>query len=431
MKKIFAIFVFALMIYGAGAVTSDLQDSYKQKQTVAIKLTGEILQNIENNQVALERGNSFVAFDRGAENINDVNYLWFVTPSSEGAYKLVVRNIQTTENGQTKLVDYEKNFNITNESEEYYVTPGVEAASADFYITAVNNKDFPLSVQLSNPDRQFALMPGVNKIKFLIKDFQAADTNLKIGKYSVIAKVYGAQNQTGGELNNSGNASVENTSDANASTIFLPGNVSFEFETPVIKANLPGLETKVNFTFRIKNTGDKTLKNLKFVYNKAYFFVYDENKSIMPNESAEFRLNINKSPNNYFRDAILVQSENFSSYMIVILEVAGNQTNSSVEYVPQNQSSSFYYCSEIDKDAKICKAEETCSGTEVDSLDGQCCIGNCQSENKTSTSSWIGYLIALVVIAAGIFIFMKYRKTNSNKESVVKSKFLSAEKKLP
>lgn len=96
-----------LFAFNVSAITTNLADSYKQKETAIVFIDGNIQQQIQNEQIKLQRGNSFVAFEYGIKNLDGKNYLWFVTPFNEGNYKLSIENIQAVENGQTQLVNYQ------------------------------------------------------------------------------------------------------------------------------------------------------------------------------------------------------------------------------------------------------------------------------------------------------------------------------------
>ncbi len=448
MRKELFILVFVILICSGSAITTNLADSYKQKQTVTIKIDGSILQPLQESQVKLKRGNTYVAFERGLASFDDAYYLWIVTPGVEGNYKLVIENIQSIVNGQSQLVTYEKNFNVTNESEDYYITPGVEVASADFYVTAVNGKDVIQQISVDFPNRHINLYPGETNIFFPISEFAGTQTiDLNVGKYQVPAKIFGIEISTNSSLNNTDanftlnntnttlngiNVSLNNSGNGNFSTI-VSGNYSFLFVTPIIKTNLSNSSTNVSVKFQIKNDGEDEIKNLKFFYNKEYFFIDYRNETIEPNKSREFNLVIKKAPGKYYRGSILAKAGSFSKYMVVMVDVANQPLNKPiVEYVMQNQSNLYYYCNEIDKDARVCSAEQSCSGNEVDSLDGKCCIGQCETPSSgRGVGSWIGYLIGILLIIVIGYVFLKYRKVNSNKERLVKEKFATAERKLP
>ncbi len=89
-----------------------------------------------------------------------------------------------------------------------------------------------------------------------------------------------------------------------------------------------------------------------------------------------------------------------------------------------------YYCYEFP--GKTCKADETCSGQIITSLDGACCVnGDCAATSGGGGSlAWIGWLLAAIVVIVIIYIWMRYRKVKAEKNPLEK-KILSFEKKIP
>lgn len=88
-----------------------------------------------------------------------------------------------------------------------------------------------------------------------------------------------------------------------------------------------------------------------------------------------------------------------------------------------------YYCYEFP--GKICKADETCSGQTITSLDGACCVnGDCGAEESGGSLAWIGWLLAAVVVILAIYIWIRYKKVKTDKNPLQK-KVISLEKKIP
>jgi len=89
-----------------------------------------------------------------------------------------------------------------------------------------------------------------------------------------------------------------------------------------------------------------------------------------------------------------------------------------------------YHCYEFP--GITCNADEKCSGETIISLDGECCVnGGCQPKDESSWSSaWIGYLIAAILIIAGVFIWMRYKRVKTDKNLPIEKSLLN-NKKMP
>ena len=86
----------------------------------------------------------------------------------------------------------------------------------------------------------------------------------------------------------------------------------------------------------------------------------------------------------------------------------------------ENVSGEFkYYCSELG--GKQCNAGETCSGQSKETLDGRCCLANCLVVQDDTTSSWIGYLLAIVALGIVAYVWIKYKKAQPAPDIVDKA----------
>jgi hypothetical protein len=74
-----------------------------------------------------------------------------------------------------------------------------------------------------------------------------------------------------------------------------------------------------------------------------------------------------------------------------------------------NQTSiqSKYYCSELS--GTICGSDSSCSGQTVSASDGDCCIGSCSAKSSSGGNSWIGWLIAGIVVLGIAYFWAKYK----------------------
>lgn len=425
-KEVVFVLIFILSA-SVSALTIELENSYSQKQTVIVQIQGNLQQQIQEEQVKLLKGNSYVAIEHGLQSIDDERYLWFVTPSSEGNYKLTIENIQAIENGESVLIDYEKNFTVGNETAEYYIQPGAVIALSDFFITAKNNRDYDVNINVDAPSaREVVLKPGETKINFDIDEFEGTQsTILNIGIYGVPSKIFGKKITSGNPIEENETEGANGTQD-----VEVRGNYTFEFGSPVIRTKVLDSSVGKRIKFQIRNIRESDLPTLRFALNDEYFLIDEQSYYAEDNETAEFELVVKKIPEGVFREAVSARIGEYQKYFLIILEKTDKAENESeVEYVPEEEGNSFYYCAELG--GKFCGVEQSCSEDEVDSLDGMCCLAECNSGSSGGIGSWIGYLIAAIILVVIAIVFLKYKKVNENKESAIKERFISAEKKTP
>lgn len=71
---------------------------------------------------------------------------------------------------------------------------------------------------------------------------------------------------------------------------------------------------------------------------------------------------------------------------------------------------------------EICADDEECSAKTITSASGPCCVGIdavCKSKGSSS-KAWIGYLLGAIVILAGVFLWVRYKKIKAEKNPIGK-----------
>ncbi|MFH1802616.1 MAG: hypothetical protein ABH864_04140 [archaeon] len=171
------------------------------------------------------------------------------------------------------------------------------------------------------------------------------------------------------------------------------------------------------YNFVVKNNGESELNGLRLDFNPSKFSIEpNRNISIGANQSRTFNLTIKEFwRGRPFKGVVIAQYEDIYEYMLVDISFTEEEGDAITAYSKNSTSSGpSYYCSELS--GYSCSADETCEGEIVSTIDfNQCCVGSCNgSGGGSSGNSWIGWLIAGIVIVVGAIIFLKFRKTGKN-----------------
>src|SRR3989344_9143403 len=126
------ILVGLLIIPSVFAITTDLKESYKPRETIIFKIEGNILENIEKEQIDFLRGHVSVPLEFGLEKIQGDYYVWAIAPENNGTYGFVINELITTDKGKIVEIDFEQNFSVQGEIIDYNVKPGVIFTGKDF-----------------------------------------------------------------------------------------------------------------------------------------------------------------------------------------------------------------------------------------------------------------------------------------------------------
>ena len=281
----------------------------------------------------------------------------------------------------------------------YYVKPGIILTQGEFSVDIYSNEDSDTNISVNFPiEREVILNPGKNTLSFSLNNISATTfTKINIGKYSLPAYIIKVEEEK---------AKLRIEPNTIISTAY--------FQDVLI------------YPFQLVNFGDKRL-DIKLEYNKEIFSLSSENLiSLKENSFAELNLTLKvltDETKKGINEKISFVIDNQKFELPVIISFTENKSEASTPYI---EGSIVYYCIELK--GKVCSAGEACNGEVKPSIDGACCIGECKSP-ETSSSSWIGYSIAGLLVIVVIYIFIKYRKTKNIKEGF--SKELSKAEKLP
>lgn len=376
MKKILFLFILLLLPL-VSSISTTMLPSYQRSETMIIEIQGNILEPIERTDVVFKRAHVAVAVDYDIRRILDKYYLYAQVPSTSNNYTLFINNVATTVNGQNQVVNFNQTFEVTSNLTDYSINPGFIVTNQDFSISINSNFDSSQSINSDFPDeRAITINPGINNINFDIISKESGFYLATIGKYQVPIFITSSQ------------SSQEEISLTVYPKIFR--------ET--LKINNPK-----SYDISIKNNGQQPVQGLYFVYDEEIFSLSNSSLSLGANETVNLSISLINT-NRDILETILI-SKGSEAIENISFQIQFTQNDSRVT----NSSNPEYYCSELG--GKFCSALEVCSGQNVQTLDGSCCVGTCSIAEEESSSSWMFYLFVGLVLIVIIFIFLKYKKT--------------------
>ena len=395
MKKLCLLSAFIIILsylQFAGAITTDMKDSYSPGETMIVGLSGNILEQIPSENVVFKRGHVAVPLEYDIKKLGDKTYLWAIAPLSEDNYTLNINGVVTTVAGNVQKIDYEKNFTVAGKVADYSVKPGFVLAKDDFDLTIRLNEDFDKTISVSFPvEQNILLKPGDNKLRFSIANVTGTQfITAVIGRYSV--PIYIISNKTA------------------AAQIITP---VLEIIPTYIQRIISGLES---YKIKIRNTGSERIENIQIFYNKDLFSITPQSEgiNIESNDSFFFTIVVNNLTN--IKEKIYINAPNVSIDLPVEINITENAT-SPLENASKGADAG-YYCSELS--GVICSSDESCTGQTQTSIDGLCCIGKCAAKPKASSSAWWGYLLIVLVLTGIIYLYIKYKKAKPKKNLLEK-----------
>ncbi len=388
MKKSGLILLFLLIPF-VSAISTDMKETYQPGETMIIEITGNILSPIAPEDIELKRNNVQVPFVYDVKRLADKYFLYGILPQNENNYTLYIHDLSTTENGATEEIDFNQSFQIAGNLTAYSINPGFisaeDEAEAEFKIFL--NRDVPEEITIDLPSEwTFVLQPGENTITIPLGEIPGGLNFINIGTYRVPVL-------------------VENSREVDSTDIgyiaFYPRNI----QRTVLKGDA------VSYPFRITNEGDED-REITIEYDDDIFRIQPETPKIIPaGEDAEFTLEVIHGDVDI--DKIITVNSGDEAYEFEVDITYTENESDIINPSLNNSGNSGYYCSELG--GNVCAGEESCNGEVLPSIDApSCCIGTCVQAEKTSYS-WIGYLIAAVVLIILVVVGGRYMKTRNNK----------------
>ncbi|MEK6892634.1 MAG: hypothetical protein AABX07_00350 [Nanoarchaeota archaeon] len=407
MRVLIIILTLTIMPF-ASAISTDMKKEYSSGETIIAEISGNILEPLSADNVKLKRINSEVPIEYDLKRIGERYYLWMIAPSTPDNYTLIIKNIATTILGQAEKIDFTQNFTVLTNLSDYSIRPGFIFTQEDFSVKVQLNEDADKTISADFPDkREVVLKPGENKISFSIKDFgNVGFIKINIGKYVLPADI----------INKNKQVSIKR---------------GFAFSPEIVESEMLLAENEKISAVGLKSLEKNGTEIIRLKYDKDKFSLSpDSNITIGPNETIYFNLTIKNFKTGELYDEVYAISSNFSALLVVKARIIENRTLPVVVDNVENKTDvkKNYRCSEI-SNGRFCSSNELCSGQSLNALDGNCCVGVCAAKSSGG-SSWIGYLIAAIVIVAVAIVYVKYKKTHAEKNPLQK-KLAESAKKAP
>ena len=384
------VFCILLLSGFVSAISTDLKANYDRGETIIAEIKGNILEPITKEQVDFIRGHVSVPFDYDLKKLGEKYFLWASAPTNENNYTLVIKDIVTTENGKTTKINFEQNFSVAGNFSDYNIKPGFIFTREDFSVDIYFNEDSENKINAGFPSREIILKPGKNTIEFSIEE--ANETGLymiEIGKYAFPAYIF-----------------VE---EVNGRQIGKKPMLRFE---PERIASIMLIGEKSAYPFQIVNFGDWDVGDIEIDYDENIFSIDRETIGLKAKEGIELNASFIGDISEEMKikgisRIITARAGGYAFELPVVINFTEKQEEAKTPYL--NNYTRLSYCSELK--GKVCVAEENCTGETKTSLDGACCIGACaKKEIESGNYSWIGWLIAGIVLLVIIYAYLRYKK---------------------
>ncbi|VVB83685.1 Uncharacterised protein [uncultured archaeon] len=404
MKKevILVLMLFCLVFPFVSAVEFDLNQNFSQGETLVEKVSGNFLSPLTKNNIFFYEGHVRIPMEYGVLGINGDYYIYaLLSGKSEGDYSVSIENAQYMKGAEILSDKIIKNFTITNETADFFVSPGVMISAGDFFLELQNTGDNQVTISINTE----ANNSGIRKV-----EASANSVQLKSGE---IKKIYFKVGIGKPELK-----TIELKTEK---TIYeIPVYISselegilqptFSFEPSSVTYSFP-TNSIIKETIYLYNTGEKEINNINISLDDSLISLVNLSvtkiTSLKPDSKVSIELTFFSKNETTELGNLKAKSEDAIAYSSISLKLMNNYTLSPNETI----QSSAKTCTELL--GSVCNiSTEKCSQEPVYATDNLCCMGTCDKIQKSGSSAKvIGILLFILVVAGGAwFYFKKYKK---------------------
>jgi len=432
-EKIFFVVIVSLIFFVSvvSAVEISMKSSYKQSETMIVKINGNFVSSLTKNNIFFYRNNNVaIPIDKEITNIDGDYYMYAVLPSDVRDYVLSIEKAEyLTSSGQSSNEKITRNFTVGNGSADFTINPGFMVTSKDFDIRLKNNLESSININLgfNGNSQSYSLKIGETKtVTISIANINEAKTIMLTASsggtsYSIPVQV------------------SPNT------TIISAGKSVLKFSQSDLEK-----EIKVNQTQRIiiylNNIGEENITNIRLSFPRDF----EEIMNVTPKYIKEMVGNSQERITfNFFSN----KTKNYDGYLNVTSDDENTSLLMNIRFVSEltaieNGTDTSKNCYELG--GTTCYSSETCDGERKILDDGTaCCLGNCKSASECplgqtkcsdgtckadcGTSSgfpWktiIGWILVIGVI--GFLAWFFYFKNRKPKVNALKEEVRKIEKK--
>ena len=404
MKNFFIIFFLLLFLPLVSAIELNINQNFSQGETIIAKISGNFISPITNDNIFFYSGHVRIPMEYNVLKLGDDYYLYAITTGkSSGDYSLSIQNVQYMRGSQVANDTIAANFSITNSTADFSVNPGFVYSSGDFYLQVQNLQDNDINIIANtgtndSSAREILIFPSSTYSQISLNSGEIKKINFAVGVGNPSLRTI--------ELS-SGNFTYEIPvyifSSSSSST---SGNVteSFEIDPQSLTISVP-TNTTITKTIYLYNLGDTELDNvslslpdsLNSSINLSQYYIQNlSSKSGIPIDLSFFST-IQKT----VTGSLVATSGDKTISSSIFLTFANN-------YTVSNQSILTQTCAELN--GAVCNSTQQCDREPIYATDNVCCLGTCNDIPTNNSGTIIGIVILVVIIAAFVFFYMRYKK---------------------
>ncbi len=429
MKRAITILIIFLVFPMISAVQIDLKSEYSQGETLIAKISGNIVSKITEDNVYFYRKHINVPMKFDILKIEDEYYISTSLDKNPDNYSIVMKDVEYyVQGGETSTEEFSADFKINDGYADFSVKPGVLISEQPFSLELQNLQASEIEVYFGNVYTETSENQTSNEtedksffeILFGEADEEESTEEETPSDYDSITLKEGEIRNIPFEFNDLSLPTLKPIELSTENTYYkIPAYIlkssqqenDFYFTDKLINLTLEK-DSGTTSTITIKNNLEDSLNlNLNVSSNLIPYISLPKTITIENNSMKEIKLNIS-SINQSLNGELIAESSDFSFSSLIYLNVVDDIPSEKKE--GKELPSASKTCEELN--GSICEDNKKCSGEQVNSKDGTCCIGECEDKSSSSLGKIIGW--GIIVVLLGLYFWFYQKKYKGTKRNV-------------
>lgn len=378
----------------------EMKESYAQKETMLIKITGNFITppTIENIYFLDVNVRVPLLFD--IAKIQDSYFIYAISPERPGNYTLRIKDTAYLQGTQTIKEDLKRTFAVQNQSASFNIYPGFLITTGESQVTLENFLPQALPVSFSSPflQSQQEILSSESIKRITLSFFPERNTSFTTLQISGGQQIY--------EL----------------PVIFLQPEEKQEtkglrWSSPEFRV-IARKNTQETRTIYVYNVGQAPFSNISLALSQElepYITFSPSFISELPEGSGrKIELIVQAKNEGTIEGELLAETESEAFILPIILYIVSNQTYQNITQGRNNTlpiEDQPLACQE--KNGVFCNTTQECIGNVEYVLEGACCLGYCQQQTQPTPLSkrFLGIVLVLIgLLTVGWFFWKQRRK---------------------
>lgn len=386
-------------------------DAFDQGETLIMAVSGNFVDQVTRDNILFYEDHVRIPMIYEVKRLDGDFYIYAqLIDKSEGNYSVVIEDVRYRIGTQTVDDDIVAPFTITNNTADFYVSPGFATASKSFSLEIQNLKPTRIAVSIDSSN----LIGSIDSLELVsgeIKEIDFQRTGEAPAEESFFEEV------TLGSEDTSYNVPVllESFDETEEETIEeKEDEKDFKFQPEVANISMATNSDSKRIIY-LTNTGEGLIENINLsVSSSLEHYVNISPESIgMLNEGSTQKIElfaISGEEEEEIEGTVLANSEGIVTSFRLNLYFERDFIPDEEEENGEEDETIITTCEQLE--GTICGENEKCTGETTSAKDGICCLepGICEEVKESNTRRIIGWSIVVFIILLLAWFFWKYKK---------------------